>query len=162
MARFTPSSPLFRNVTISFVIDWLIFDKSIISPFCLISTPTRCILFFMNWTSRIFIWFLFTKNFVLILVSDNVDTFSRSSPPEVFLGKDVLQICRNLHDQSAISVKLLCNFIETTPQHGCSSVNSLIFSEHLLLRTPLKGCFWFSYLIIYPLSNPLLEILKSS
>ena len=39
-----------------------------------------------------------------------------------------------------ISIKLLYKFIEITLWHGCSHVNLLHFSEHLFLRTPLKGC----------------------
>ena len=38
--------------------------------------------------------------------------------------------------------KHTCNFIEITLWHGCSPVNLLHISEHLLLRTPLGGCFW--------------------
>ena len=54
---------------------------------------------------------------------------TRSSPSEVFLGKNVLKIwskfigehqCRSL-----ISIKLQGIFIETTLQHGCSPVNLL-------------------------------------
>ena len=57
------------------------------------------------------------------------DMRNRSSHPEVFLRKDVLKIrskftgentCRN-----AISIKLLCNFIELALRHGCSPVNFL-------------------------------------
>ena len=51
----------------------------------------------------------------------------RSSHPEVFLGKGVLKIrsrCRGENPcQSALSIKLLCNFIEITLQNGCSPVN---------------------------------------
>ena len=47
----------------------------------------------------------------------------RSSPPEVFLGKCVLEISIKYtgeHQcQSAISKKLLCNFIKITLRHGC-------------------------------------------
>ena len=54
----------------------------------------------------------------------------RSSPSEVFLGKDVLEICSKFTGehpyQSVISIKLLCNFFEIT-------------FRHVLL---LKGCFW--------------------
>ena len=60
---------------------------------------------------------------------------SRSSPPEIFLGKFVLKICSKLtaeHPyQSVISIKLLCNFIEMTLRHGCSPVSML----HIF-RTP--------------------------
>ena len=53
----------------------------------------------------------------------------RSSPPEVFLGKDVLKICSKFTGEhpcrSVISIKLLCNFIEIALRHGCSPVNLL-------------------------------------
>ena len=59
----------------------------------------------------------------------------RSSPPEVFLGKDVLKICSKFPGEhpcrSVISIKLLCKFIEITLRHGCSLVNLLHIS-----RTP--------------------------
>ena len=53
----------------------------------------------------------------------------RSSRPEVFLGKGVLKIRSKYTGEqpcrSAISIKLLCNFIEITLWHGCSPVNLL-------------------------------------
>ena len=61
--------------------------------------------------------------------------FNRSSRSEVFLRKDVLNICSKFTGehtcQSVISMKLLCNFIEITLQHGCSPVNL----QHIF-RTP--------------------------
>ena len=69
----------------------------------------------------------------------------KSSPSEVFLVKGVLKTCskftREHPCRRAILLKLLCNFIEIALRHGCSPVNSLLFSEHLFLRTPLDGCF---------------------
>ena len=72
---------------------------------------------------------------------------SRSSYPEVFLEKGGLKICRKFTGEhpcrSAISIKLLCNFIEIVLQHGRSPANFLhIFripfpkntSEGLLLK----------------------------
>ena len=51
--------------------------------------------------------------------------FSKSSHPEVFLGKDVPKICskftRKHPCRSVISIKLLCNLIEITLRHGCSA-----------------------------------------
>ena len=68
------------------------------------------------------------------------------SPPGVFLGKGVLKICSKLKGEhpcrSVISIKLQRNFIEITLRHWCSPVNLCIFSEHLLLRKLLGGCFW--------------------
>ena len=71
----------------------------------------------------------------------------RSSHPEVFLGKGVLKICSKFagdyHCQSVVSVKLLCNFIEITLWHGCSTVNLL----HIF-RTPfLRNTSW--WLLLY-------------
>ena len=70
----------------------------------------------------------------------------RSSHPEVFLEKDVLKICSKFTWEhlcwSAISVKLVCNFIEITFQHGCSPVNLLHIFRAPFLGTPLGGCFW--------------------
>ena len=70
--------------------------------------------------------------------------FFRSSPLEVFLRKFVLKICSKFTGEhpcrSAISIKLLCNFIEITLRHGCSPIYLL----HIF-RTPLDGCFYFFY-----------------
>ena len=64
----------------------------------------------------------------------------RSSHPEMFLRKGVLEICSKFTGehtcQSAISIKLLCNFIEITLWHGCSTVNLLhIFRTSFLKNT---------------------------
>ena len=60
---------------------------------------------------------------------------ARSSPPEMFLGKGVLKkwskLTGELPCRNVISIKLLCNFIESPIRHGCSPVNLL----HIL-RTP--------------------------
>ena len=99
----------------------------------------------------------------------------RSSHPEVFLGKGVLKICNKLTGEHAcriaITIKLLCNFIETAIWHGCFPVNLLHISEHLFLRPPLDSCFcrvyrklevfmyffWFICLTIFTLSYLLLQ-----
>ena len=57
-----------------------------------------------------------------------------SSPPEVFLEKDVLITCSKFTRENpcrgVISIKLFCNFIEITLWHGCSPVHLLhIFPE---------------------------------
>ena len=53
--------------------------------------------------------------------------YLRSSQPEVFLGIGVLKICSKFTGdhpcRSAISIKLLCNFIKIAVRHGCSPVN---------------------------------------
>ena len=52
---------------------------------------------------------------------------NRSSRPEMFCEKGVLKICSKFTGEhpcrSAISIKLLCNFIEIALWHGCSPVN---------------------------------------
>ena len=66
---------------------------------------------------------------------DTIVTSARSSHPEVFLRKGVLKICNKFTGKhpcrSAISIKLLCNFIEITLRHGYSPVNL----QHIF-RTP--------------------------
>ena len=62
----------------------------------------------------------------------------RSSHSEVFLGKGVLKICSKFTGEypcrSAISIKLLCNFVETAVRHECSPVNLLHISRTLFPR----------------------------
>ena len=74
----------------------------------------------------------------------------KSSPPEVFLRKGVLKICskftREHPCRSAISIKLLCNFIEITIQHGCSPANLLHIFRKPFLKTPLDGYFYIDVL----------------
>ena len=66
------------------------------------------------------------QELIYVLFSDSK---GRSSPPEVFIGKDVLKICSKfpgeLPCQSVISIKLQRNFIKIALQHGCSPVNLL-------------------------------------
>ena len=68
------------------------------------------------------------KVVVVIFYSIIKDIFI-SSRPEVFLGKSVLKICSKSTGEcpcrSAISIKLLYNFIEIALRHGCSPVNFL-------------------------------------
>ena len=62
----------------------------------------------------------------------------RSSPPEVFSKNDTVQIRREPTGEetrrSAIPTKPLCNFIEITPMHGCTSEN-----PHHTCKTPLPN-----------------------
>ena len=55
---------------------------------------------------------------------------SRSSPPEMFLGKGILKVCSKFLGEYPCR-NVICNFIEITLQHGCSSVNLLN-----IFRTP--------------------------
>ena len=90
----------------------------------------------------------------------------RSSRPEVFLRKGVLKICSKFTGEhpcrSAISIKLLCNFIEIVPRHGCSPVNFLDISRRpfprntfgrLLLIVVLKLGHYWNYLQIFILNH---------
>ena len=66
---------------------------------------------------------------------------NRSSHPEVFLRKGVLEICSKLTGgepgRTAISTKLQSNFIEIALRSGCSSVNLLrIFRTPFPKNTP--------------------------
>ena len=70
----------------------------------------------------------------------DLNTRFRSSPLEVFLGKSILKICSRFTGEhpcrSMISIKLFCNFIEITLQHGCSPANLLdIFRIPFLRNT---------------------------
>ena len=72
-------------------------------------------------------WFTIFKCFLNISKKMGAIPF-KSSSPEVFLGKDVLKTCSKFRKhpcRSAISAKLLCNFIEMALRHGCSPVNLL-------------------------------------
>ena len=64
---------------------------------------------------------------------------NRSSLPEMFCEKGVLKICNKFTGehpcQIAISIKLLCNFIEIALWHGCSPVNL----PHIFRITFLKN-----------------------
>ena len=91
------------------------------------------------------IFFLIINNFISQRNTYNTSSkrlkSSRSSHPEVFLGKSVWKICSKYTGEhpcrSTISIKLLCNFIEIALRHGCSPVNLL----HIF-RTPfLKNTF---------------------
>ena len=69
----------------------------------------------------------------------------RSSPPEVFSKKDAVQIrskpTGEQPHRSAISTKLLCNFIEITPTHRCTPENPKYNRRTPLpRRTPLGDC----------------------
>ena len=58
----------------------------------------------------------------------------RSSHPEMFLGKDALEICSKFTGEnscrSVISIKLLCNFIEITFWYGCSPINFAAYFQN--------------------------------
>ena len=69
---------------------------------------------------------------------------NRSSPPEVLLGKDILKKCRRFTGEhpcrSVISINLLCNWMFILCMDVLLKI-CYIFSEHLFIRRPTKGCF---------------------
>ena len=71
----------------------------------------------------------------LFAYSQKICSQFRSSPSKVFLEKGVLKIYSKFTGEhscwDAISIKLLCNFIEIALWYGCSPVNSLY-----IFRTP--------------------------
>ena len=73
-------------------------------------------------------------------------TSFRRSCSKVFLVKDVLKVCSKLTGehpyQSVISIKLQSNLLKSHFGMGVLLQICCIFSEHLVLRTPLNGCFW--------------------
>ena len=90
------------------------------------------------------------------------ESSSRSSHPDSFLGKGVLEICCNLTGEnpcrSVISIKLLCNFIKIALRHGCSHLNLLhIFRtpfhkntfEWLLLKQGIIPCYAFQAFLLF-------------
>ena len=94
-----------------------------------------------------------------------IDVTYRSSHPEVFLGKGVLKICDKFTGEhpcrSAISIKLLCNFIQIALRHGWSPVNCMhIFGKPFLKNTsgwlllPFDGILfsYYVYFVKYKLS----------
>ena len=82
--------------------------------------------------------FSFMERCLAVLIFSN-----RSSPPAMFLGKGVLKICSKFAGehpcQSAISINLLCNFIEVPLQNGCSPVNLLDIFRTLLAKNTSEG-----------------------
>ena len=82
--------------------------------------------------------------------------FIRGSHHKVLLRKGALKICSKFTGEhpcrSAISVKLLCNFIEITLPHECSPVNLLhIFRTNFLKNTPgWLLLFFYKLSLIFP------------
>ena len=73
----------------------------------------------------------------------------RSSHPEVFLGKGVLKICSKYTGEhpcrSAISIQLLCSFIETALRYGCSENLLHVFRTPFLEKTSEGLLLYFVY-----------------
>ena len=69
----------------------------------------------------------------------------RSSPPELFYGKDILKICSRFTGQhrwrSVISIKLQSNFIEITLRYGFYPVNLLHIFRTSLYKNTCGGLF---------------------
>ena len=90
---------------------------------------------------------LVTKTLRKQVIEENiVRETRRSSRPEVFLGKGVLEICSKFTGEhpcrSAISIKLLCNFIKMTLGHGCSPVNWLHIFRTQLFKSNSWWLLW--------------------
>ena len=69
----------------------------------------------------------------------------------MFLGKDVLKIYSKFTEhsyRSAISIKMLCNFIEITLRHGCSPVTLLYIFKTLISKNTNGGLLLSSRLFI--------------
>ena len=69
--------------------------------------------------------------------------------PEVFSRKDVLKICSKYTGEhpcrSAISIKLLCSFIETALRYGCSENLLHVFRTPFLEKTSEGLLLYFVY-----------------
>ena len=96
---------------------------------------------------------------VLFLLG-NFNQIDRSSPPEVFLEKDVLKICSKFTGKNscpiAISIKLLYKFIEIALWHECSPVNLL-----RVLRTPFHKNTYGGLLLYRPCNHVSWDLLDN-
>ena len=96
---------------------------------------------FEYWRKARFFKYYFKAQNMFRFIGKNVNKITRSSHQEVFLGKGVLKIWSKFTGEhpcrSVLSIKLICNFIENTLLHGCSSVNLLRISRTRFTRTPL-------------------------
>ena len=108
-----------------------------------------------NLGSFLFLWSwgsLLRKFLPIMDETRHLSSTNRSSHPEVFYEIGVLKICSKFTGEQpyriAISIKLLCNFIEIALRHECSPVNLLhIFKTSfprniygwLLLYHPLRS-----------------------
>ena len=118
-----------------FTLFWNYFDQPhVMSKIKHSSKSHRCLFAFYR---RIFLK-------LLLGLKERLNTF-RSSRPEVFLRKGVLKIYSKFTGEhpyrSAISIKLLCNFIEIALRYGCSPVSLLHIFRKPFSRKPLGGCF---------------------
>ena len=97
-------------------------------------------------------WFLFcwleSHNHFTLVVKPKATLF-RSSRPKVFLGKDVLKICSKFTGEhscwSAISIKLLSNFIKIAIRHECSPVNLMHIFRTPFYKNTSGWCFTFHH-----------------
>ena len=68
---------------------------------------------------------------------------TRSSPLEVFIEKGILKICSKFTGEhlcgKAISIKLLCDFIETKLRHECLSENLLLIFRTSFYKNNYEG-----------------------
>ena len=121
---------------------------------------------FTNFTGKYLRWSLFL---IQVYWKANAGVFlwnlwnfykHHKQPPKGVPRKSVLKICSKFIGEhpcrSAISIKLLCNFIEIAFRQWCSPVNLLyifktpfpkntsgwLLLEHLFLQNTCGGCFW--------------------
>ena len=80
---------------------------------------------------------LFTKRNYLVLIAK--DSIIRSSPPKVFLAKGILKTPSKFTEKhpcwSAISINCFTLWKECSPEICC------MLSDHLFVKTTMKGCF---------------------
>ena len=73
------------------------------------------------------------------------------------LGKGALKICSNFTGehpcQSAISIKLLCSFIEIALQHGCFPVNLLDIFRAPFPKNASGGLLLIGLIVLFDLSH---------
>ena len=80
--------------------------------------------------------------------------FYKSIPPEVFIEKGILKICRKFtgeHLRQSVISKLESIFIGITLRHGCTPINLLHISDHLFTEHRRTTAFNFNNCTFKPL-----------
>ena len=86
-------------------------------------------------------WGIYINEFLVIRLKQSDKAFChQKQPPRGLSRKGILKICSKFTGEhpcrSVISIKLLCNFLKITLQHGCSPINLLhIFRTPFLTNT---------------------------
>ena len=110
-------------------------------------------LFYFAVLKNIMLAYWLTVNILRNILSSynvlQVDELRRSSLPEVFLRKGALKICSKFTGEhpcrSVTSIKLLFNLLKSHVDMGVFLQICCIFSEHLFLKRPLDGCFFYVF-----------------